>query len=129
MGSCREGTQKPSRQREIGLDKSPLHGCKSPHCCYFIYRCPQEDCFLLQNFKLFFFFFPLSLLLAAQQWSLIPQCHIQTELTSALGQGADAAGGGLPSIHSHCPACCFDLKDKPFLSKETAHGQVISMSG
>lgn len=117
MGSCREGTQKPSRQREIGLDKSPLHGCKSPHCCYFIYRCPQEDCFLLQKFKLFFFsslLFFFSPLLASRQWSLIPQCHIQTELTSAPRQGGGAAGKGLPSIRAHRPAAVLMEKNKPF---------------
>lgn len=88
-GPCGEGTQKPSRRREMGPDKSPLHGCKSPRCCYFIYRCPREDCLLLQNFKLFFPPpFPSFSPRCCQQRSLVPQCRVQTEPTCAPGRGA-----------------------------------------
>lgn len=72
LGSCGAGTQKPSRRREIDPDKSPLHGCKSPHCCYFIYCDLREDCFLFAKFLSFVGFSP------PPQRSLRPQCRRET---------------------------------------------------
>jgi len=110
LGSCGEGTQKPSRQREIGADKSPLHGCKSPRCCYFIYRCRQEDCFLLQKFKLSFF--PLlclfiTVLFLSPSQPLTPQCSEPNTLGAALGNPSLFRGAqGPPRPILQCWGTC-----------------------
>lgn len=119
-GPCGEGTQKPSRRRETGPDKSPLHGCKSPRCCYFIYRCPREDCLLLQNFKLpspppLFLPFPP---VAASGG---PRSH-----SAAYRPNPPALRPGGPRL-SLPPSLC-GWKNKPF-SPETAHERLILMSG
>lgn len=70
----REHTNPPGGEKRART-KAPLHGCKSPRCCYFIYRCPREHCLLLQNCELgplppFFRPFPL----AAPAALPVPQC-------------------------------------------------------